>query len=99
MVQAESNTATGLTVVPKVTVHQVIWALQRKLRHLQVPRSGYHGSSQEGGLNPSCGPPPGLDAWRLSQRGPQGWPNGGGPLVRVDDRVRLRWSERRGSVW
>jgi hypothetical protein len=37
MVQAESNTATGLTVVPKVTVHQVKWALQRKLRHLEVP--------------------------------------------------------------
>ena len=41
MVQAESNTATGLTVVPKVTVHQVKWALQRKLRHLEVPCSKF----------------------------------------------------------
>ena len=39
MVRAESNTATGLTVVPKTTVHQVKWALQRNPRHLDVPVS------------------------------------------------------------
>jgi hypothetical protein len=61
MVKAESNTATGLPVVPKVTVHQVIWVLQRSLRHLEVPGSSYHGIGQASGLNPSCGPPPGVD--------------------------------------
>jgi hypothetical protein len=57
MVQAESNTATGLTVVPKLTVHDVISALQRKLRHLEVPRSSHHRIGKEGELNPSSGPP------------------------------------------
>jgi hypothetical protein len=96
MVQAESNTATGLTVVPKLTVHQVIWSLQRKLRHLKVPRSSYHGIGRKGGLNPSCCPPQvrTAETYRSAE-------SKGGRTVAVLLSVwmrRLRWSKRRGSV-
>lgn len=40
MVPAESNTATGLPVVSQATLHRVQMALQRKLRHPEVPRAG-----------------------------------------------------------
>ena len=92
MVQAESNTATGLTVVPKVTVHQVKWALQRKLRHLEVPLSVTE-IDQEGGLSPSCGPPKVWTA-EADQSADRREPNGGGPLVAVDFGA-ARWSDQR----
>ena len=53
MVPAESNTATGLPVVSASNATPGQMALQRKLRHLEVPASSSTETSQEGVLNPT----------------------------------------------